>query len=88
MCVWVCLILDQYLSPCETLSSQFPPALWESNEWPCRARTESLANGQAVAPPKRGGETFDLRPFTKDKTKIACLGMYLYYPTEVETSLN
>ncbi len=70
VCVWVCLILDQYLSPCETLSSQFPPALWESNEWPCRGRTESLANGQAVAPPKRGGETFDLRPFTKDKTKM------------------
>lgn len=46
VCVWVCLILDQYLSPCETLSSQFPPALWESNEWPCRCRTGSSANGQ------------------------------------------
>lgn len=45
VCVWVCLILDQYLSPCETLSSQFPPALWESNEWPCRCRTQSSENG-------------------------------------------
>lgn len=47
VCVWVCLILDQYLSPCETLSSQFPPALRESNEWPCRGRMVSSANGQA-----------------------------------------
>lgn len=32
--------------------------------------------------PKRGGETCDLRPFTKDKTKMAdaaCFGMCLYY---------
>ncbi len=46
VCVWVCLILDQYLSPCETLSSRFPPALRESNEWPCRGRMVSSANGQ------------------------------------------